>query len=477
VSVKRIALIVAGVYVAGIVILFAAFGSEGENEEFQPQEEFRLEPWIELKIGGLDLSINRAVFYLFLTCVLTTGAMVYVARRMQQRPNKVQTAVETLYNLTYNTITRGNMSEQMAKKWFPFVATLFFFIWISNLIGYLPLPTNTHETVDIFGIEFPSFAIYAATANLSVPLVLTLVVWLSYHIEGIMAKGLLKYLGSWIPAGLEDMKAGRGRPAEEVFEESRREFTDAIAAFYPGRVDLTDVPLVTLDPVGSRDLDQAVHVGAREANEIAIGVEQIDSHALEQDFRVVEIAVGPGMGMHAAADRAGQQLAEVVFHGVVAEVENRAEDAVLGAERFAIGRAAVVTGREYAGFAVDVGAKGYDGIVVVVDVDGDDFDGGGAEVGCHDCRSCHVRSGPCPRRADPDGRAAMVGAMTSGELAVPGWSPRPVEADGASLTYLPDHDPSVDSSPALELARGCLDPKRVCARECDQHLSRADQIS
>jgi F-type H+-transporting ATPase subunit a len=201
VNVKRILLIGGGVYLAGIVLLFAIFGNEGENEEFQPQEEFRLDPWIEINIGGLDMSINRAVFYLFLACVLTAGAMVYVAKRMQQRPNKVQTAVETLYNLTYNTITRGNMSEQMSRKWFPFVATLFFFIWISNLIGYIPLPTNTHETVNIFGVEFPSFAIYAATANLSVPLVLTLVVWFSYQVEGVRAKGFVPYIKSWIPQG------------------------------------------------------------------------------------------------------------------------------------------------------------------------------------------------------------------------------------------------------------------------------------
>jgi F-type H+-transporting ATPase subunit a len=200
-SVKRILLIGFGIYIAGAVILLAAFGSEGENDEFQPQEEFRLDPWIEINIGGLDMSINRAVFYLFLACILTAGAMVYVARRMQQRPNRVQTAVETLYNLTYNTITRGNMSEQMSKKWFPFVATLFFFIWISNLIGYLPLPTNTHEKVNIFGVELPTFAIYAATANLSVPLVLTLVVWFSYQVEGVRAKGFVPYVKSWIPRG------------------------------------------------------------------------------------------------------------------------------------------------------------------------------------------------------------------------------------------------------------------------------------
>ncbi|MGH2716909.1 MAG: F0F1 ATP synthase subunit A [Thermoleophilaceae bacterium] len=213
-NVKRLLLTGAGVYFAGIILLYVLFGSEGENDEFQPQEEFRLEPWVELKIGGLDLSINRAVFYLFIACVLTTGAMVYVARRMQQRPNRVQTAVETLYNLTYNTITRGNMSSEMSRKWFPFVATLFFFIWISNLVGYIPLPTNTHETVDVFGIDFPTFAIYAATANLSIPLVLTLIVWFSYQVEGVRAKGFMPYFRGWIPSGTPSFM----RPALFVIE-------------------------------------------------------------------------------------------------------------------------------------------------------------------------------------------------------------------------------------------------------------------
>ena len=39
------------------------------------------------------------------------------------------------------------------------------------MIGYLPLPTNTEHKVDIFGLELPTFAIYAATANISIPLV------------------------------------------------------------------------------------------------------------------------------------------------------------------------------------------------------------------------------------------------------------------------------------------------------------------
>jgi len=70
------------------------------------------------------------------------------------------------------------------------------------MLGYIPLPTNTHETINIFGIEFPAFSLYAATANLSVPLVLTLVVWGGYQVEGIRRHGLIRYLKGWLPAGV-----------------------------------------------------------------------------------------------------------------------------------------------------------------------------------------------------------------------------------------------------------------------------------
>jgi F-type H+-transporting ATPase subunit a len=178
------------------------------NEHFRPQNEFKLDPWIEIKLGGLDLSINKAVFYVIVASALTCGTMVWIARRMQARPNRVQTAVEAAFSLMRDNITRGNMDDAMAKKWFPFIGTLFLFIWFSNMIGYLPLPTNTEHTVNIFGAEIPSLALYAATANLSVPLALTLIVWVSYHVEGVRAKGPAKYLKSWIPAGVEGPAAG-----------------------------------------------------------------------------------------------------------------------------------------------------------------------------------------------------------------------------------------------------------------------------
>jgi F-type H+-transporting ATPase subunit a len=189
------------VWFAIIIALYLIFGSAGRNSEYQPQNEFKLDPWVEIKIGKLDLSINKAVLYLFLTAAATCGTMIYIARRMTQRPNNVQAATEALYDLANNNITRGNLRADFAVKWFPVIGTLFFFIWFSNLIGYLPLPTNSEESFTLFGLQIPSFALYAATANISVPLVLTLIVWFSYNIEGVRAHGLKGYFATFVPAG------------------------------------------------------------------------------------------------------------------------------------------------------------------------------------------------------------------------------------------------------------------------------------
>jgi F-type H+-transporting ATPase subunit a len=197
---KKILLFVAGGYVIAMGLVLAIFGfTRRDNEEFQPQNEFQLDAWIALP-GPFD--INKAVLYLVLAAALTVGTMVYIANRMQARPNKVQTAVETLYALMRDNITRGNMDDAMARKWFPFIGALFLFIWFSNLIGYIPLPTNTEHPIHIGSLEIPSFAIYAATANISVPLVLALVVFISYNVEGIRAKGVGGYLKSLIPQGI-----------------------------------------------------------------------------------------------------------------------------------------------------------------------------------------------------------------------------------------------------------------------------------
>ncbi len=193
------------IYFLGIVLIGVIFGSDGKNDTFKPQEEFRLESWVEISIAGIDLSLNKAVLYLVLASVATVGSMVWVARRMAVRPNLVQTTMELAFDLVDRQITNDNLDKKRAVRWFPFLATAFFFILWSNLIGLVPLPTNTQHPMDIFGLEIPAFALYAATANISVPLILTLIVWVSYNVEGVREHGFFGYFATWLPAGVEDM--------------------------------------------------------------------------------------------------------------------------------------------------------------------------------------------------------------------------------------------------------------------------------
>ena len=197
---NKILLGVLGFYAISLVLLLVIFGfTRTDNKEFKPQNEFQLDTWINLP-GPLD--INKGVMYIVIAGILTCATMIWIAGRMQARPNRVQTAVEALFSLMRDNITRGNLDDRMARKWFPFIGSLFLFIWFSNLIGYIPLPTNTQEKFNFFGVQVPGFAIYSATANLAVPLTLALIVFVSYNVEGIRRKGFIGYMKSLVPSGV-----------------------------------------------------------------------------------------------------------------------------------------------------------------------------------------------------------------------------------------------------------------------------------
>ena len=191
---------IGGIYILGFVVLIALFGAQRQdNTTFSPQNEFKLDTWLDLP-GPMDL--NKGVLYLLIATTLTIGTMMWVSARMQAHPNRVQTAMEWLYTGMKDKLVKDNMDDDMARKWFPLVCTLFVFIWFSNMIGYLPLPVNTEHTFSVFGSEIPAFQIYAATANVSIPLVLSLIVFFAYNIEGLRAKGVWGYTKSMIPPGV-----------------------------------------------------------------------------------------------------------------------------------------------------------------------------------------------------------------------------------------------------------------------------------
>src|SRR3954468_10450827 len=125
---RKLGLGIGGGYILGMVLIVAAFGATRlDNPDFHPAEEFKLLTWLDLP-GPLDL--NKGVLYLLIATTLTLFTMLYVSKRMNARePNRMQVAVEWLYDGMKNKLVKDNMDEDMARKWFPLVCTLFVFIW------------------------------------------------------------------------------------------------------------------------------------------------------------------------------------------------------------------------------------------------------------------------------------------------------------------------------------------------------------
>ncbi len=198
---RKIALGVGLLYLVGLIGFAVAFGVKGhKNENFKVIDAFHLESWFHIA-GPFDF--NKGVLYLLIATLLTIGIMVFVARHMKNRPGRLQVTVEWAYDMM-SRLTRENMDEGRTRKWFPFVFTLFVFILMSNLIGYIPLPVDSQNTFNAFGVDIPSFQIYAAVTNVAVPLVLALGVFVAYNVEGLRAHhGFLGYLKSLIPPGVK----------------------------------------------------------------------------------------------------------------------------------------------------------------------------------------------------------------------------------------------------------------------------------
>jgi F-type H+-transporting ATPase subunit a len=174
-----------------LVLPAQAFGAE----EFDPAKEFELHPWVKIKLGPIDLSINKAVAYLWLGAVVTMALGILVMRvRLTTKPGRRQTFGETLYDVAQTQIAEQGLPSKAISRWFPYVASLMLFIWVVNLLGFLPLPLSGEKYHG-----FPLLGIYAATSSLSVTLALSFLTFVVTHYEGIKWNGPVKYFKSWIP--------------------------------------------------------------------------------------------------------------------------------------------------------------------------------------------------------------------------------------------------------------------------------------
>ena len=173
-------------------IFLAAPQAAFARGSFDPSKEFEQKPWVSIHLGGLDLSITKAVTYLLIGAALTIVLGLTLMR--VRMPGRRQAAGEIIYEVAQTQVAEQGLPKKAIGRWFPYVATLMLFIWVVNMLGFIPLPLTGDRWHGI-----PVWGIYAATSSLSVTLALALMTFVFTHFEGIRWNGPVKYFKSWIP--------------------------------------------------------------------------------------------------------------------------------------------------------------------------------------------------------------------------------------------------------------------------------------
>ena len=113
--------------------------------------------------GIIDLSITKNVASLLMSVALLLLIFISVARAYQRRPSQaprgLQGFMEPVILFIRDNVARNSIGEKHFAKYVPYLLTLFFFIWINNLIGLIPI--------------FPFGA--NVTGNIAIPLVLAVI--------------------------------------------------------------------------------------------------------------------------------------------------------------------------------------------------------------------------------------------------------------------------------------------------------------
>ncbi|MDH3342827.1 MAG: F0F1 ATP synthase subunit A [Gammaproteobacteria bacterium] len=120
-----------------------------------------------------SLQITNTVITTWIVMAITTCLAWLATRRLEMKPGRVQTLIEAIVLISEDSI-RG-ITPQHAQRILPFIASLWLFIVIANLIGLIP------------GIHSP-------TRDLSATAALAFLVFLSVHWFGIRIQGLKNYL-------------------------------------------------------------------------------------------------------------------------------------------------------------------------------------------------------------------------------------------------------------------------------------------
>jgi F-type H+-transporting ATPase subunit a len=148
--------------------------------ELHPLDQFKIEPIIPIHIGGVDASFTNSALFMVITIALASVVVIWGSRGRALVPNRWQSLAEISYEFIAGMID-DNVGHE-GRDYFPFIFTLFMFIFFGNLLGLIP-----------YGYTF--------TSQIIVTFAMAAVVFIGVTIIGIAKHGW-HFLSFFVPPGV-----------------------------------------------------------------------------------------------------------------------------------------------------------------------------------------------------------------------------------------------------------------------------------
>ena len=148
--------------------------------EHSPLAQFEIKTLFPLEIAGFDASFTNASAFMMLIVLLISVFVIGGMSKASAIPSRWQSMVEMVYEFISNML--HDAAGREARKFFPFVFSIFMFVLFANLIGMLPYT-------------------FTVTSHIAVTFALAAVIFLGVTVLGFMNHGL-SFLKLFVPTGV-----------------------------------------------------------------------------------------------------------------------------------------------------------------------------------------------------------------------------------------------------------------------------------
>lgn len=137
-----------------------------------------------LQLFGLDISITKYVFFIWIVAILLLVIGLVAARGYKKSlvPKGFSNLLEIIIIFVRDEIVKPSIGKGF-ESYLPYMLTLFFFILVSNLLGLVPYATTI-------------------TGNVAVTATLAIISFIITQYSGMKSYGVLKYLKGLVPGGM-----------------------------------------------------------------------------------------------------------------------------------------------------------------------------------------------------------------------------------------------------------------------------------